>query len=355
MSEAEKLQNMEDNRPPAYWEEDGDGREIAVFRASGVTACPTALTAMLLGFDPEPWPAMFREAFKFGQEHEGKLREEWLAANPEWELESMQDQMEWNPVPGWKVRGHHDGIVRHRETGKRMLIEIKWLGEDLMRAFWSHRLFQRMPGYLVQKALYQEMTGLGMMYLVGDKKWYKETGKVLITQKEYPPLQEGGEEKKELAKLMVKLSQVVAQVKTGELGEPAEGCGSGKYWPCQTSYLHEKGREGKGRGVEDMNWETEQEEWEEVEDEEFAAVIAEYAEVGKKLNELEGKKKELGKKLREGMAGRKKVRSGGVTVTWVKQERTNPDVKKMKEDGVFDRYSKTVEIEFPRVTRKKEG
>lgn len=79
----------QDDRPARYIEPMDDGRTKVVYRASGLTLCPSAFAALALGHQPAPPPPRLQEAFDRGHEAEPMIMAE-LEATPK--LDGRENQ-----------------------------------------------------------------------------------------------------------------------------------------------------------------------------------------------------------------------------------------------------------------------
>lgn len=318
---------MSDNRPAAYREEI-NGREVYVFRASALATCPKALVGLLLDYSPVEPPKVMQEAFAFGHEHEQAVIDQWIAQNPQWSILMQQEEVEFWINDEIVIRGHTDGRIWHEVDEIERGLEVKTLGKDLLAAHFRGKLFDRIPGYALQAALYMAATNLGFEYVVMDKQAYKDTGEVVVYGETItePPVR--------LDQTIIKLVTVVQQAKTGEL--PESTCVKSDEWLCPLPYLHDDVRE----------------EVEEVEgDSELEGLCVEYDQWRTRKKEAEARTKELAASIKEKIGSNARTRSGEWVVTRVTQERSGWDGKRLEEDGLAEKYRTSYEIEYPLVKR----
>lgn len=124
-----------DNRPSAYRENDR-----WVMRASSFGGCDTRLAREAIGMPGLPPPIAIQAAFQFGHDAEPILIRK-LEADTPWRMLKPGEMRQWGKVgrngqlsleltgPGFVVRCHPDGVVRHEGTGELRVLEVKTRAE----------------------------------------------------------------------------------------------------------------------------------------------------------------------------------------------------------------------------------
>lgn len=171
------------NKPPVYVDDEGR----AIYRASALGLCTTALITVRSGFEAMPPPESMQRRFDEGHLHEDNMV---LRLNTEYGIEVFNREREvtvWL-TPTLGIRGHIDGegiglLPDERGLGlppQHRRIENKTMSSSAFKEWsnmdWDAR-WKKYPGYAMQNTVYGIGTGLDeVLYVVKDK----ESGQMLV-------------------------------------------------------------------------------------------------------------------------------------------------------------------------------
>lgn len=127
-----------DDRPARYVEQDADGNDVVVYRASSLGMCERALVGFGRGEPAAPLPEKFVKIFQEGHNWEDRILARY---EDEYACEVMSRQREveldLGVVHGARVivRGHIDGLSVDHDNGDVILIDAKKLRESSWAKF----------------------------------------------------------------------------------------------------------------------------------------------------------------------------------------------------------------------------
>ena len=151
-----------------------------IFRMSQAGACPRALSAQLLEYQPSPPPPYLELAANEGKWHEERIKAElteegYLVGNEQKEVTLK--------FPSFILLGHTDGaVIDNKEPFGKMLLEIKSMSQYEFDR-WMKEGFSGYPNYASQITCYMEATGLKeCLYIVKNRSSGYEDRRVLTKQ-----------------------------------------------------------------------------------------------------------------------------------------------------------------------------
>lgn len=219
------------NKPPVYLDDEGR----AIYRASALGMCTTALIAVRSGFEAMRPPDSMQRRFDEGHLHETNMVQR---LNTEYGIEVFNREREvtvWI-TPTLGIRGHIDGegvglLPDEREAGLfppdlHRAIENKTMSslayKDWLSMTWEQR-WAKYPGYAMQSTVYGVGTGLDQqLYCVKDK----ESGQMTVEVLDLPCYP--------MAKIKAKVLGIEAHVRQGQ--PLPESCDK-RSWPCPVFYV----------------------------------------------------------------------------------------------------------------------
>lgn len=225
---------MGDNRPSVYLE---DG--TVIYRASAFGGCQRALVAARLGMPQSPPPPWLQRAFDDGNRGEVTVIEMMKEYGWEFEPGSGQGYVEFDVIPGVKLRGHSDGKARpwivesgKKTQGDRVLVEIKTMSANIFEKTWKTKgikgLYELYPQYPWQLSAYMIESGLPGLVVLGVKKkdGSGDVDRLVFHRVDEPP---------------VSLGQIKARIVTTEAlakkGVPPDDCDRAANGWCPASFL----------------------------------------------------------------------------------------------------------------------
>jgi hypothetical protein len=225
-----------------------------------------------------------------------------------------------------KVRYHPDAIGYHlNDSEPSYVIEAKAFGKDLFRRAELHGVGSTIPEYNWQMSVMmhaEQKPGVWVVY-------NKVTGEVILEYVHTPPIS--------LAEILDKINKLMDSIDDDLLERP---CDDPKHFPCR--YIHLRPEPGNG-GVDDTL------------DIEAVGLQEEFDQLAREYLTYKGMKDEADKKLETlkeqllAMRGSfRKAHSSKFRIRVDRGSRRNPDIKKMEDDGVDEKYLK--KIEFDRLT-----
>jgi len=338
---------LSDDRAISYTEGD---RQI--YRASGAGSCLTALVAAGLGYEETPGEFQAKTlntAAAEGNLHEGAIVD-WLI-DEGWRIETRQQEVEVQVIPGVFIRGHTDGMGKPPRKQKNRLIEIKTMSSDRFKRWKAsgsdvraRLVTDEWYRYGVQISAYMHALDYPVtMYVVKDRN----SGAMDIQEMTLPPV-----EWREIKKRIIKAEM---WRKKGEL-PPCEAA-SGTRFFCPFPYLHN----GEEFGAEP-------EEDEPVVDSATATAVAAFAEryddlrgQVSRLKPLDNERKEVGRNLVAAMGGEhgpKSMIAGRWKVTRVEVTNERVDARSVAEElgmsyedyqALLERNKKPSPYSYPKV------
>jgi hypothetical protein len=236
-----------DNRPPVYRE---GGRWI--IRASAFGRCTLELARHAAGMQGTPPPQAVRDAWKFGRENEQVVIDRLDSLTPwrvlgEAELKrygklhpkSRQLELELDVAGKTTIRCHPDGVVEHRETGERRVLEVKIMARGSDPEKWEM--------YRWQESVESAVTGgLGVLLVVGWKDPDPENGqqRVLADDLDVREI----DAPYALGKVKARALLIARAAERAMEGVWPDGCENGEQWGCAFWQLHE----GDGAGFMEL-------------------------------------------------------------------------------------------------------
>lgn len=156
-----------------------------IIRMSAAGHCPRAISAELLGYQPEPAPAWLEMAAREGEWHEDRIKRELRAERYYVHEEQQEVSLDF---PSFRLIGHIDGKVAYEDGLKPgqewKLLEIKSMSQFEFNR-WVKGGFKEFYPYAAQVSLYMEATGLDKcLYIVRNRNTGYTDRRVLIQ----PPL-----------------------------------------------------------------------------------------------------------------------------------------------------------------------
>lgn len=311
------------DRPNVYEDEDG----TMVYRASSLGGCMQGLIYARQGVTASQPPEFMLEKFQEGKDFEDELLragletlgEDWfLAETPEvlglYGTPVRHDdgwQVEVEVPVRWKggravVRCHPDGIIINRLTQEAKVVEVKFLGDSMFRDY-AKRGVSFKDFYLWQSRVERVGTGLGLVYIVGEKVRREVGGEEVLSigkiKVDQYPLDASGREGENLTAIKARVLEVEKHVREGT----TPGCPATFDFPCGYFELHEE-RDGAG-------------EWEEIEDDALKVLAGSYITDMMQRAVLDGTIEEARKQIHkrlgelEKVKGRVETGMGGLKVS----------------------------------------
>lgn len=311
---------VSDNRGMVY-EEGG----IHVYRASGIGSCTRALVASLLGYRESRYQKtqkILDDAAKEGNLHEGAI----MASLEEMghRLETHQDTVEKQVIPGVIIRGHTDGRGKPPKARNDRGYEAKTMSQDRYRKWMSHPTFVeamlsgQFDKYAWQLSVYMHATGLPFVYAVKNRN----SGELSIEEIAVPLV--------DWKTIRRKVIAVEKWVKRDDL-PPCDVSGGEKYF-CPFVQLHDDGFGDEGD--DDFEPITS------VQDVVLIGMAERHADLSTIVRAGDAARKErteVGEKMLTAMAGQKKVIAGGWEISHRTRKRTWLDKDQMAEELGIDR------------------
>jgi hypothetical protein len=192
--------------PPVYFEADaeGYGGERVIYRASSLGACLQMLARCRAGQTPAPPPDLMLERYQEGHDHEYNVKVAGYGVD--WVDVTMPDhlmqyghvveadngvlQVECELTWGGEgtavksVRCHPDGIAVHRSSLSRSVVEVKFLGDDMMDATVKGLRADGLAGlpnfYRWQTSIEMLATGLPLLLVLGRKRVREVKGERVV-------------------------------------------------------------------------------------------------------------------------------------------------------------------------------
>lgn len=303
---------VEDNRPPAYWE---DGELIV--RCSAAGGCLWELIACAQGYTPSAFPKMLRKAFQEGKEAEpkvvGYLRE--LG----WRVEGQQKEGHLRAAPNLKIRYHPDGIGGPYEPDMvDHVIEIKAFGKALWRQFLLGGVRNTIPEYQWQMSIMMIAEGKPGVWVI----YNKETGEIQYEWVEEPPIPRHA--------IVQKMSNLVDSLNDDLSERP---CDTPDHFPCRFFALRPSNDDVADTLDPSMIGA----------EEEFDELARELLMIKGQRDELEKRYRAVREKIIEFSGSFSKVKSNRFRASIASTTRHYPKTDAMKEDDVFDKYMRSSE------------
>lgn len=150
---------------------DGDRRAMRYFRPSALFGCKRAAVFFYTNAPahPQRQDARMRRHLDVGT-HLHKMIQSWLAEHTDWFFAPETHVMQ--RVAGAWIRGHCDGVLIHRKTGRKIGIEIK----TKTHSAWL-KINKPVPWEARQASIYaklQDLDVIVMVYYDKDKQAVKE-------------------------------------------------------------------------------------------------------------------------------------------------------------------------------------
>lgn len=261
---------------------------MRIYRASGLGGCMRAQIAEQLDYRAI---STDKQMESFGRE--GQIHEDEVAARLG-DVSRRQEEVALTLSPSFDVIGHIDGI----RDG--YLFEVKSMSKDEYGTWLEKRwdktgLIQR---YKWQTSVYMIALGLPMHFVVKCR----DNGKIDESYV-YQPFYSRQE-------ILARVLAMETFVRKGELPDECDVVN----WPCPFYYLHDEAPETYA------------------EDEELDVFAQMYEDERLAVKVATGRQKEARKALDDSMAGRDKVTTEKVKVTYYQSKRRALDVSKMKEE-----------------------
>lgn len=255
-----------DNRPPAYWELDGEivplgtPGAIMVIRASALGHCIWELAACLQGHTPLEYPDTILRAFKEGHEAEPLILERLLGPEMKWaRVEgAAQAEGELRVGPGRIIRFHPDDVAAssHEPTVAR-LIEVKFLHQRTFEEIHKHGIMSpASTRYGYDWQLSSMMLGLKLpaVFVVGEKQ-----RKATKAGAEPAPSTVGNLSMKYVDTPPHSLGEIVRRVKEvydvamgDDLAESDRPCDRPDQWPCLFRHLRPEPEGGEENALPEI-------------------------------------------------------------------------------------------------------
>jgi len=166
-------------------------QERIVFRMSESGKCPKALSAKLLGYEPEPAPVWLETAANEGKWHEERLIQELYETDSLITIERQKEVV--LDFPSFTLVGHIDGMVYPSDaTGNETkLLEIKTMSQFEFDR-WMRDGFKGFPTYASQITCYMEATGLReCLYIVKNRSSGYEDRKIITSPTSFDAIIKG--------------------------------------------------------------------------------------------------------------------------------------------------------------------
>jgi hypothetical protein len=251
-----ELVEVGDNRPPVYWEEDKNGQQWLIIRASAIgTTCLWDLAAAGQGYEPAPLPDVLVRAFREGHELEPVVLAKM--ENEGWQVGNRQREGELE-LPGHiKIRYHPDG-VGWIKTDRALfstdihIIEVKALSHDLWLRAARTSVGEVMAEYKWQISVMMHNENLSGMWVaynkgtppindMGDRELCADEGKLIYEHVAVPPVS--------YSDIVERAFQVKQLVEGQDILESGRPCDDPQHWPCRY-YLIRPAVEDSGDGGE---------------------------------------------------------------------------------------------------------
>ena len=327
---------VSDDRPNVYTE---DGKTI--WRASALGNCQTSLAWAYLGTEAEPAPEFLHAAFEEGAAMEDTLIDKLIDKHnlkplddPPFEVDDSGQyvlELAWG---SHVVRCHPDGVFD--SAYGPVVVEVKFVGD----ALWNklNKDIKLVPNYAWQASVEMAASDMKLVYGIGRKD--PETRKLVeFTDKLYydAPYSKG--------QIKKRVAEVVTMTKEEDMPHceyPMFPCA---YWPFHTET--------------DPAWAKDQVVLDGDQAAIFEEVIARYEKARATIADAEKDRKEAGHAFsmitRElELKGGERIIGGETEVTFVKQNRTRVDWKKLAADHEIDpsEYEEGYEVVYPKKVAK---
>lgn len=294
-----------DNRPPAYYEDEGERRTL-ILRASGIgSKCLFELAAAGQGYDPQPLPDVIVRAFRRGHELEPVVIEQMKREEL---ITFLTTQEEGHlPVPTDSglvmIRFHSDGRAHPgRAFWSRqqnfvvpvdmdynplpVIVEVKCVSDDAWQDAVRGTILNYIDDYPWQVSVMMIASGLPVLMAVYNKGKPEKTidgipgtsalcpdkGKIhyeLITE---PPIS--------YEDIIEKVSKVKALIDGPDVVQSGVQCDNPKQWPCRFQHLRPENDDGSGPVTDGLSTDDDDDRgtWEipEEDQEEFDRLVLEY-------------------------------------------------------------------------------
>jgi len=255
-----------DNRPPAYWELDGEivpsrtPGAIMVIRASALGHCIWELAACLQDYTPLPYPDTILRAFKEGHDAEPLILERLLGPEMKWtRVEGAAQAVgELRVGPNRIIRFHPDDVAAssHEPTIPR-LVEVKFLHPQTFEAIHKQGIMSpAATRYGYDWQLSSMMLGLRLpaVFVVGEKvrKATKAgaepapptVGNLAMKYVETPP--------HSLGEIVRRVKEVYDVAVGDDLAESDRPCDRPDQWPCLFRHLRPEPEGGEENNLPDI-------------------------------------------------------------------------------------------------------